>query len=69
MWDLRTSPSHLKDMLTSNDERTLDVNICLTFETFQRDLKFEMDTWLSICIPDERNWRNKVSRFFKVQRE
>lgn len=69
MWDLRTSPSRLRGMLKSNAERTLDVNICPTLETFQRDLKFEMNTWLSIWTPDDRNWRNKLARFFKARRE
>jgi len=69
MWDMRTSPSRLRGMLKSNSERSVDLNICPSLEAFQRDLEYEMDLWIGIWEPEDRDWRGKLEAHFKAQME
>jgi hypothetical protein len=69
MWGLGMSPSRLRGMLKSNAETTVDINICPSLEAFQVDLEYEMDTWLSIWKPQDRDWRGKLVGHFRRQRE
>ena len=69
MWDLRTSPSRLRGRLKKNSERSVDLNICPTLEAFQNDLEYEMDMWLSIWTPEDRDWRGRLFNHFLSMRE
>jgi hypothetical protein len=64
MWDLRTSPSRLRGCLKKNSERSVDLNICPTLEAFQNDLEYEMDIWLSIWTPEDRDWKARLFNHF-----
>lgn len=64
-WDVRRSPSRLRGRLKRNGERSVDINICPSLEEFQRDLAYDMDVWLRIWTPEQRDWRASLLSHFE----